>query len=95
MTKITEIAIESNAARELKATVAANGDLELVGREAFESQDLGDQESRYAGDLRYVLAVPAEFKDSVLLHLIADRFETETEFVAWLREKGIPGSIRN
>ena len=91
---IESIVLQSNSTRQLSARVNADGDLELVGHEVIESQDLGDQESRYAGDLDYVLTVPANHKDTLLLNLVADRFDNETEFAAWLKSKGIAATLK-
>lgn len=45
------------------------------------------------GDYEYWLTVPAEWKDTVLLHLIGERFEDDVKFKEWLNEKGIPNEF--
>ncbi len=93
MQKLTDIAIGNSEARILTAQIGKNGDLEFVGHESLELQDIGDEASRYAGELDYVRSVPAEFKDTLLLHLLKERFDSETEFGAWLNEKGLPSKL--
>lgn len=95
MSKINAVSIESNASRNLVARVTKAGALELAGHETLESQDLGESESHYAGDINYTLTVAAEYRDTVLLRLIEERFESESEFASWLQAKGIPSRIEN
>ena len=95
MSKINAISIESNASRDLVARITETGDLQLTGHETLESQDIGAGEAQYAGDIEYTLTVSADYRDTVLLHLIEERFESENEFGSWLQSKSIPSTIRN
>jgi hypothetical protein len=95
MEPISTVSIESNASRYLVARVNDSGELQLAGHETLESQDIGDGETRYAGDIDYTLTVAAAYRDTVLLRLLEEHFESESEFAAWLQKKGIPSHIRN
>jgi hypothetical protein len=41
-------------------------------------------------DYEFSWTVPAEWKDTVLLHLMKERFPKESEFSGWCEERGIP-----
>jgi 6-pyruvoyl-tetrahydropterin synthase len=87
--KISEITlIDSKSERvsvNLTAKILENGDLILEG------QDLGNlvKETFGDSDYEYVLKIKAEFKDTMLLNLIKERFANDSDFRAWLDEKGI------
>ena len=70
----------------LVARIDEDGDLVLEG------QDVGKAVEEYWGDsdYEYVVNVKAEFKDSVLLYLIKERFTTSKDFMDWLDDKRIP-----
>lgn len=70
----------------LEAKISENGDLVLEG------QDLGRlvQETWGDEDYEYWLTVAGEYKDTVLLYLLKERFESETAFREWLKEREIP-----
>ena len=70
----------------LDAVIRENGDLVLSG------QDLGEFVEQVWGDwdYEYWVTVNSDDKDSVLLHLIQEKFESETNFQEWLKEKEIP-----
>ncbi|MDT8392018.1 MAG: hypothetical protein RRC34_16070 [Lentisphaeria bacterium] len=95
MGKLTSISLAGNDTRGLVVSITENGDLRMSGKEELDSRDIGDADSRYAGDLEYSLIVDAEFKDTMLLQLIEERFESEAEFRDWLRKKCVPGKLRN
>ena len=88
--KISEIKlIESKSDRisiHLSARIKENGDLVLEG------QDLGEFVKERFGDsdYEYSLIVKAEYKDTILLNLIQERFADDSEFRGWLDEKQIP-----
>jgi hypothetical protein len=88
--KISKIKlIESKSERlsiYLSAKIEENGNLVLEG------QDLGEfVEERYGdGDYEYSLTVKAEYKDTILLNLIKERFADDSKFRDWLDEKQIP-----
>lgn len=95
MGKITSISLESNDSRTLMVSITEDGDLRMSGKEELDSRDIGDADGRYAGDIEYSRTIAAEYKDTILLYLIEERFESETEFRIWLQKKGIPGKLRN
>ena len=95
MDKITSISLESNDSRNLVASITENGDLRMSGKEELDSRDIGDGDSRYAGDIEYSRTIDGEYKDTILLYLIEECFESEAEFRVWLKEKGIPGKLSN
>ena len=70
----------------LEARIKENGDLQLEG------QDIGPLVEEMWGDsdYEYWLTVDKDYKDTVLLRLIKERFSRETEFKKWLEEKQIP-----
>jgi hypothetical protein len=41
-------------------------------------------------DYEYWVKVAPQWKDTVLMRLIAERFNTSSEFMEWLKNKGIP-----
>jgi len=41
-------------------------------------------------DYEYWVTVRAQWKDTLLLHLLKDRFADSTRFKAWLEQQGIP-----
>jgi len=71
---------------ELLAEINDAGDLVLDGCDA------GRGVERAFGDWdhEYWLTIPKEYRDSVLLHLIKDRFASVHDLKAWLDERGIP-----
>lgn len=58
----------------------------------FDGYDVGKDVVKWFGhdDYEYHLSVDSQHKDSILLYLIKDRFETDSEFREWLSTKGIP-----
>lgn len=87
---ITELILYSHKSPEMTSTLTAkikeNGDLVLEG------YDLGKRARELFGDsdYEYWLTIPAQYKDTVLLWLIKERFETSSDFMTWLKDKGIP-----
>jgi hypothetical protein len=84
--------IDSKSARvkvRLTARVAENGDLILDGYDSgeFVEEVLGHD------DYEYSLTVKAEYKDTILLNLIKEKFANDSEFRTWLDEKRIPSDF--
>ena len=73
----------------LTARVDENGDLILDGYDSGEFVE----EVLYHDDYEYSLTVKAEYKDTVLLHLIKETFANDSKFRTWLDEKGIPSDF--
>lgn len=73
----------------LEAKIKENGDLVLEGQDIgeFVEEQFGDS------DYEYSLSVKAEYKDTILLNLIKEKFANDSEFKAWLEEKGIPSEF--
>lgn len=95
MTKLDRVEVERTTLRVLIARVTSEGDFVLSGHESLEAQDIGDAESHYAGDSDYMRTVSAEYKDTMLLWLVKERFETDSEFDQWLTDKEIPSRFKN
>jgi hypothetical protein len=62
------------------------------GELAWEHYDAGPSAKAVYGDYDHesILWVAKAYKDTLLLHLIADHFRDRDKFSEWLREKGIP-----
>jgi hypothetical protein len=73
----------------LAARIAENGDLILEG------YDIGQfVEDRFGkSDYEFSLKIQAEYKDTILLKLIGEKFANDAEFKAWLDEKQIPSDF--
>ncbi len=73
----------------LSASIRADGALELYGSDVgpFVRSLWGSDEYEYWWRVR------KEYKDTVLLWLIKERFASETDFQAWLKEHDIPSSF--
>ncbi len=95
MSTLNEIDVQHSNSRILSAKVLDNGDFSFSGHEVMESQDIGDPSGRYAGDVDYRRIVPADYKDTMLLWLVKERFATDSEFDEWLDAKGIPSEFQN
>ena len=82
--KLREIEIQGGKSY-LDAVIRQNGDLVLEGC------DNGDLVKDIWGDwdYEYWITVKSDYKDTVLLHLIRERFDSETKFREWLKEKEI------
>lgn len=74
---------------ELVARIDEQGNL------ALEGVDRGEWVTEQTGDwdYEYWLKVTREWKDTVLLHLLRERFENDSEFRKWLDDKGIPSEF--
>ena len=73
----------------LTARIDAGGDLILDG---YDSGALVE-EVWGSDDYEYSLTVKAEYKDTILLNLIKERFKHDAEFRSWLDEKQIPSEF--
>ena len=73
----------------LAAIVKPSGELVLEG------YDIGKSVKKFLGDFDYEYWRPVKAEDvpEVPLHPIKDRFEKESDFVAWLKDKGIPSEF--
>jgi hypothetical protein len=62
------------------------------GQLVLEGSDAGKlvQEVWGADDYDFEQTVPAAWRDTVLLHLMAERFSKTSDFRAWCEERGIP-----
>ncbi len=71
---------------ELVAHINEQGDLILEGwdRGEWVKEKLDDW------DYEYWLKIPREWKDTILLYLIQERFQNDSNFREWLQEKNIP-----
>jgi hypothetical protein len=86
------ILIESDSERvrvRLTASINPDGDLILDG---YDSGKLVE-EVWGSDNYEYTLSVKAEYKDTILLNLIKERFKHDSEFRSWLDEKQIPSNF--
>lgn len=83
--KLMEFKTERDS-RYLDALIDDEGTLVLEG------YDIGDSVEEHWGDsdYEYWLKVSQEWKDTVLLLLIKERFALSSDFKKWLEEKEIP-----
>ncbi|HQL89128.1 MAG TPA: hypothetical protein PLQ15_00875 [Syntrophales bacterium] len=87
--KITSIRIlEETSGEERRVQTVAiekNGDLVVYGLDSgpFVEKYHGD------GDYEYWFTVPGEYKDTILLLLLKERFSSFLEIQTWLTSKGI------
>jgi hypothetical protein len=87
---ITQLVIRHQRAgdgySELVARIDELGGLVLDGADAGEFV----RKVRGDSDYEYSESVPVEWKDSVLLYLLEERFTTTSAFRTWCEERGIP-----
>lgn len=76
---------------ELWAKIDDDGKLVLYG------YDYGTTVEKVWGDTDYEfwVFIDKELKDDVLLHLIADKFNAESDFMDWLKSKNLPFKFTN
>ena len=88
--EIMEERTGDNIAR-LAVKINERGDLVLEG------YDAGPAVVKWVGDYDYEYwrTVPLDYKDSVLLWLVKERFSSDLEYSEWLDEKGIPNKYEN
>ena len=88
--KITLIKSDSERVRvRLTTRINEDGDLILDG---YDSGKLVE-EVWGSDNYEYSLSVKAEYKDTILLNLIKERFKHDSEFRSWLDEKQIPSDF--
>ena len=65
------------------------------GRLVLDGADGGERVREVWGDWDYEYSetVPAEWKETVLLHLIKERFASTSDFRVWCQERGIPSEF--
>jgi hypothetical protein len=85
---MSEVRTEKDYSK-LIAKIDDDGDLVLEG------YDVGETPKKYWGDsdYEYWLTVNKDYKDTILLWLIKERFEDDSHFKDWLDEKGIPSKF--
>jgi hypothetical protein len=73
----------------LSAEISENGDLVLDG------QDLGSFVKETFGDYDYehTLTLKSEYKDTLLLYLLKEKFPNVSTFKEWFNEKEIPNEF--
>jgi hypothetical protein len=83
--KIYDYRTKENELHSLFAEINDDGDLVLTG------YDSGQSVKKFFGDYdhEYWLTVKSANVKSVLLHLIKDNFESDTDFREWLENKNI------
>ena len=95
--KIREIVLRDERTEKdviyLGAKITDEGHLQLEG------QDVGETPKKFWGDsdYEYWLTIDKEYKDTVLLWLIKERFDSDfrndSDFRDWLKKKGIPSDF--
>ena len=67
------------------------------GELLLEGQDFSRAAEETWGDREYEYwtTVPSGYKDTVLLWLLKERFDSMDEVTSWLNEKGIPNSFKS
>lgn len=70
----------------LEASVDVNGDLVLTGRDPIDLPKAAFGATEYETTRR----IPAEYKDTLLLLLLRERFKSDAMFQQWLERHGIP-----
>jgi hypothetical protein len=83
--KLRETEIEGGKSY-LDATISESCNLILEGC------DNGEIVKKTWGDFdyEYWVTVKSDYKDTVLLHLLKDSFDSESKFMKWLEEREIP-----
>ena len=63
----------------------------------LEGHDVGEAPKKFWGDsdYEYYRVIKKDYKDTILLWLIKERFDTDSDFKLWLDEKGIPNQFWN
>ena len=71
--------------------------IEEDGGLVFEGYDIGPVVEEHWGDsdYEYWLRIDKDYKDTILLWLIKERFGTDSEFREWLNGKGIPSEFES
>lgn len=93
MSKIQEIVmLDERTEKDYSSLVAKIDDNENL---VFEGYDVGETPKKYWGDsdYEYWLVINKDYKDTILLWLIKERFKDDSHFKNWLDEKGIPSEF--
>jgi len=87
---LKEVKTEKNLSR-LTAEIDDKGNLVLEG------YDLGETPEKFWGDIDYEYwrTIDKDYKDTILLWLLKERFCADSDFCQWLEEKGIPNQFFN
>lgn len=74
---------------------ALYGEISKEGDLIINGCDAGDLAKKMLGDwdYEYWLTTPGNYKDTILLHLIKDRFSSVHEIRKWLDNLGIPAEF--
>ena len=93
MEKLSEVVLHKTDTKdvfvEVKCTIESSGDLKIS------SYTIGQIAQDYVShdDYEYEVIIDKEYKDTVLLLLIQDRFRSESELTTWLGLKDIPFEV--
>ena len=95
MCKINKISLRSEKSKGdasyLDAKIDENKNLILEG------YDIGKSPTEFFGDsdYEYWVTVKKEFKDTLLLYLLKESFNTSSDFMNWLKKRNIPYEFFN
>lgn len=95
MDKINEITLTEYKIEDISVQLVAR--IDEAGNLVLEGYDIGKTVEEFFGDsdYEYWLRVARDYKDTVLLWLIKERFTTSSEFRQWLDGKGIPNKFES
>jgi hypothetical protein len=93
--RIVEITLINSKSDRVSVNLIAK--IEDDGGLVLEGYDIGPfvEEQWGDSDYEYWLRIDKEYKDTILLWLIKERFATDSEFKVWLDEKGIPSKFES
>ncbi|NQU38435.1 MAG: hypothetical protein HQ523_00610 [Lentisphaerae bacterium] len=95
MSKLTELEVERTTSQVLVVRVSDTGDFVLGGQSEVEARSIGDPTGQYAGDIEYRRIVSSDYKDTMLLWLVKERFDSDSAFDAWLDAREIPSEFHS
>lgn len=95
MDKIKEITLTQYKTEDVSVQLVAR--IDEADNLVLEGYDIGKSVEQYWGDsdYEYWLRIARDYKDTVLLWLIKERFTTSSEFRQWLDGKGIPNKFES
>lgn len=87
--------ISLNESRTETDAVSLFAKIDEIGNLVLEGYDIGETPKNFWGkdEYEYWLTINKKYKDSILLLLIKDRFNSDTKFKQWLDERGIPSEF--
>jgi hypothetical protein len=90
---ITKIRLRENITNENKSWLDAK--IDEKGNLVLDGYDIGEAAEKILGDsdYEYWFTVDKQYKDSILLLLIKDKFTSDTKFKNWLEKNGIPSEF--